>query len=85
MKLHEKKISELMTHVPEDLCEPQECCFHGEYATDYSTLKAWAIAVIKEFRLLRAGLSDGGGLGIYGEDVEKFLIDRFEITEEELE
>lgn len=77
-KLHEKKISELAGRFWSAIDVPVD-------AVLVKILKEWAVAVVRAKRMLRAGLIDGGDLGQYGEDVDNFLIDRFEITEKELE
>jgi len=85
-QLHEKKISELVSHkaiVRSDHNDEMDID-----AVTYYALKQWAIAVVKEkrvWRLKHVKLSDSY-LIVCKElfVIEQFLIDRFELTEKDL-
>jgi len=81
-KIHEKKISELEEY-PDDC----GCCGESQggpvvYSLD---LKQWAIAVVKE---LTKGydyyIGEKGGYTGKNDNIVNFLIDRFELTEDDL-
>ena len=92
--LHEKKVKELcVSHEFENLYGDVT----GEITSGlihYSTLKQWAIAVVKEIR--NPSGQDGSGYGItfiepgkkeptiWSEEVAQFLIETVPLTEEDL-
>lgn len=94
MKLHEKKISELKVEIDWDILEKNKGLLKLGWAKKecekqtnkqlQEKLKQWAIAVVKDIRK-REKNAVGNVDKINSVAVQLFLIDRFEITEKELE